>query len=73
LLPAGIISVDGEFNRGYAVSVLRPDKEEIARGIARYNSRELSKIAGCQSAEISERLGYEYGPVVIHRNDLILM
>jgi glutamate 5-kinase len=73
LLPAGIISVEGEFNRGYAVSVLRPDKEEIARGIARYNSRELSKIAGCQSAEISERLGYEYGPVVIHRNDLILM
>ncbi len=73
LLPAGITGVEGEFERGDAVSILGTDRRELARGIARYSGRELSQIAGCQSDQIAERLGYAYGPVAVHRNDLILV
>lgn len=73
LLPAGITAVEGEFERGDTVSILRPDKRELARGIARYNSGEMRRIMGCHSDEIDGRLGYAYGPVAVHRNDLILV
>ncbi len=35
LLPAGVISVEGEFERGDAVRVLNPDGREVARGLER--------------------------------------
>ena len=31
------------------------------------------RIAGGRSDEIEARLGYAYGPVAVHRNDLILL
>lgn len=73
LLPAGIVAVEGNFERGDTISILGPDRTRLARGIARYASHDLSLIAGCQSDEIEERLGYAYGSVAVHRNDLILL
>ena len=73
LLPAGIVTVEGTFNRGDTVSIQDPSGLVLARGITRYTSHDLGKIAGCQSDEIESRLGYMYGPVAIHRNDLILL
>ncbi len=72
LLPAGIIAVEGRFQRGDAVLILGPDRQELARGITRYDSSDLARIAGCHSDQIAERLGYAYGPVAVHRNDMIL-
>jgi glutamate 5-kinase len=72
LLPSGIVSVEGNFERGDTVSILNPERAEIARGIVRYNRRDLDYIKGCQSDQIEERLGYMYGAVAVHRNDLIL-
>lgn len=73
LLPAGISSVHGTFERGDTVSVQAPSEHELARGITRYASRDLARIAGCRSNAISSQLGYDYGPVAIHRNDMILL
>lgn len=73
LLPAGISAVEGIFKRGDAVSIQDQTGRDLARGITRYSSRDLQKIAGCQSDEIEARLGYVYGPVAVHRNDLILL
>lgn len=73
LLPAGITAVYGTFQRGDTISILSPAGKEVARGISRYNSHDLAQIQGCQSDEISQRLGYAYGPVAVHRNDLILL
>jgi glutamate 5-kinase len=73
LLPAGITAVQGTFQRGDTVAIQDPAGHVLARGITRYASRDLHKIAGCQSHEIEARLGYMYGPVAIHRNDLILL
>lgn len=73
LLPAGIVAVEGAFDRGDTVRILGPEREELARGIARYGSQELLEISGLHSDEIVERLGHDYGPVAVHRNDLILV
>ncbi|MCA9944406.1 MAG: glutamate 5-kinase [Ardenticatenaceae bacterium] len=73
LLPAGIIAINGSFERGETICIEGPDKKELARGIARYASNDLHQIAGLQSDQIEEKLGYGYGPVVVHRNDLILL
>jgi glutamate 5-kinase len=73
LLPAGITAVEGAFQRGDTVSIRQSNRDELARGITRYNDQELRQILGCHSDEISGRLGYAYGPVAVHRNDLILV
>ncbi len=73
LLPAGITSVDGAFERGDAISVRDAGGRELARGIARYGHEDLARIKGRHSDEISLLLGYAYGPVAVHRNDLILL
>jgi glutamate 5-kinase len=73
LLPAGIARVENAFSRGDAVLILDPARRELARGITRYDSGDLARIAGCRSSEIFDRLGYAYGSVVVHRNDLILL
>jgi glutamate 5-kinase len=46
---------------------------EIARGVVRYASAELARIKGQHSDSIADVLGYTYGAVAIHRNDLILL
>ncbi len=73
LLPAGVKKVIGDFNRGETISVLSTDGNELARGISRYSSEDLVSIKGKQSEKIAEILGYFYGTVAIHRNDLILL
>lgn len=73
LLPAGISAVEGLFERGDAVFVQEKDGPVLARGITRYGSDDLQQILGCHSNEIPQRLGYGYGPVAIHRNDMILL
>ena len=73
LLPAGIVAVSGAFSRGEVVRVIGPDGSDLAHGVARYNSEALDRIKGRQSAEIENLLGYEYGPVAVHRDDLVML
>ena len=73
LLPVGITAVEGIFERGDAVFVQEKNGSDLARGITRYSSADLHLIRGCQSHEISGRLGYGYGPVALHRDDMIVL
>ena len=73
LLPPGVTGVDGQFERGQTVRVMAPDGCEIARGIAQYATHDLRSIMGRQSSEIPALLGYQYGPTVVHRDDLVLV
>ncbi|MDX1740376.1 MAG: glutamate 5-kinase [Rhodothermales bacterium] len=73
LLPAGISNVEGGFERGDPVSILDSGQQEIAIGISRYSSEETRRIAGSHSNSIQDTLGYGYGPVVVHRNDMIVL
>lgn len=73
LLPIGVKSVNGVFNRGEVVACLRPDGVEIARGLVNYPSDECKQIIGKSSKQIPEILGYEDDPELINRENLILM
>jgi len=73
LLPVGVKSVEGEFERGAAVACLSPEGAEIARGLVSYNAQESRRIAGRASSEIEAILGYIDGPELIHRDDLVLL
>ena len=73
LLPAGIKSVEGDFNRGESVYVVDSNGKKIACGIANYAARDIAKIRGLRSNRIEETLGYHYGQEVVHRNNLVLL
>lgn len=73
LLPAGIIAVAGEFERGVCLAVLDPDGAELARGISAYNSDEARIVAGQASARFEALLGYSGPDALIHRDDLVML
>jgi glutamate 5-kinase len=73
LLPAGIRRVEGDFQRGDPVAILTLEGSEVARGLSAYGNQDMTKIAGSKSHQIIEQLGYAYGDVAVHRNDMILM
>ena len=73
LLPVGVLDASGDFERGDLVAVLDADDQEIARGLASYDCQDVSRIAGASSSQISDRLGYEFGAEVIHRNNMVVL
>jgi glutamate 5-kinase len=73
LLPAGVIAVEGEFERGDAVRVLGSDGAELGRGLIGYAADEARAIVGHQSGAIAQVLGYRGRDEMIHRDDLVLL
>jgi len=73
LLPAGVVGVRGEFERGDVIQLYDPQDRPIAVGISNYSSVEAAKIQGKKSSEILDALGYYYGSSVVHRNNLALL
>ena len=72
LLPKGVLQVEGNFSRGEVIRICSQAGQNIAHGVSRYNSDALRRIAGHHSQKIGEILGYEYGPVAMHRDDMIV-
>jgi glutamate 5-kinase len=72
LLPAGVTSVEGRFERGDAVVIRNGDGVEIGRGLTFYGYEEAKAIIGRKSSEIAEILGYFGRPELIHRDDMVL-
>jgi len=73
LLPVGVVAVEGDFERGDAITVVDNRGHEIARGLAAYSSSDARKISGRRSEEIEGLLGYAGRDVIIHRDDLVLL
>jgi glutamate 5-kinase len=73
LLPVGVTSVNGNFNRGEVVSCVDFNGYEIARGLVNYNSGDAQKIAGKPSGQIKSILGYIDDEELIHRDNLVLV
>jgi glutamate 5-kinase len=71
LLAAGVLEIDGNFDKGDTLVIFNDKKIEIARGLSNYNSEDLKKILGKKSEEIEVILGYMDKPEVIHRNNLV--
>lgn len=73
LLPAGVVAVEGVFERGQTVRIYTTQGREIARGLTQYNARELTLIKGQRSSQIGSTLGYDYGPEAVHRDDMVIL
>jgi len=72
LLPAGVGSVRGEFDRGDAVTIETVRGQLIGKGLSEYSSKQASRIIGAQSHEIENILGFKYRDTLIHRDDMVL-
>jgi glutamate 5-kinase len=73
LLPAGIVSVSGEFRAGDAVEICDRRNHPFARGISSWSSSQVDAARGCRSAEAARRLGPDVPPEVVHRDDLTIL
>jgi glutamate 5-kinase len=73
LLPVGVVAVEGDFQRGDAVSIHNRDGRDIARGLTTYSSRDAKVILGRRSEDIESLLGYAGRDEIIHRDNLALM
>lgn len=72
LLPAGVVAVEGSFERGDAIRVRDKAGQEIARGLSAYGAADIQRIMGRRSSEIEELLGYRGRDEIIHRDDLAM-
>lgn len=73
LLPAGVVSLQGEFSSGDAVKIFNAQKELIAVGLSNYDSESAQKIKGIKSSEIPSILGMEGRDELIHRDNLAMI
>ncbi|MBI5430173.1 MAG: glutamate 5-kinase [Nitrosomonadales bacterium] len=73
LLPIGVKSVVGEFERGAVLACISEDGKDIARGLTNYNAAEARLIAQHPSKEIESLLGYGGDAEIIHRDNLVLL
>ena len=73
LLAAGINSVKGNFHRGDIVDIMDTAGNYLGAGITNYNAGDIDIIKGLHSQKIAEMIGCDYGPEVIHRNNLVVI
>jgi glutamate 5-kinase len=72
LLPAGVINVHGEFERGAAVVIRDVRGSRIAKGLTAYSASDAERMRGAKTTEIEGILGYKYRDELIHRDDMVL-
>lgn len=72
LLPAGVVTVSGDFMRGDTVRVVDQENTEIARGLIAYTSDDAKKIMGANSRNIEHILGFGGREELIHRSDMVM-
>jgi len=72
LLPAGVSSIEGAFDRGDALIIRDDSGVELGRGLSAYSHQDAQVIIGHKSHEISELLGYRGRDELIHRDDMAL-
>jgi glutamate 5-kinase len=72
LLPAGIVRVEGEFERGDVVEIMSAAGVCIARGLSNYSAPDVDRIRGRKTQEVRALLAEEAYDEVVHRDNLIV-
>jgi glutamate 5-kinase len=72
LLPAGVVRVWGDFERGDAVIIRAADGRELGRGLVAYAREDARRIIGKRSSEIAAILGFSGRAALVHRDDMVL-
>jgi len=73
LLPAGVVTVEGDFQRGDIVDIFDQQGDHLGSGITNYGCLDINTIKGSRSDKIFSLLGYEYGAEVVHRNNMVIV
>ncbi len=73
LLSAGINRAEGKFSRGAIVAIYDMEDNHLGCGITNYSSEDIGIIKGAHSSKIATLLKVDYGPEVVHRNNLALL
>jgi glutamate 5-kinase len=73
LLGAGVVDIEGHFERGDLVDVYDSAGNRLGSGITNYSALDMLKIKGVHSRRINGLLGYDYGSEIIHRNNLVVL
>jgi len=71
LLAAGIVQVEGIFEKGENILIVDERNKNLARGLSSFTSLEINKIKGKQSKEIEIILGYLSKSEIIHKDDMV--
>lgn len=73
LLPAGVVDVQGQFERGDAVMIINRSGKSIAKGLTAYDIKDALMIRGCKTAEVAGILGWQGRDALVHRDDLVVL
>ena len=73
LLAAGIITIEGQFERSDVVEICSEEGQVIARGLAEYDALDCAKIIGRRSSELEALLGYAPRSAVVHRDQMVMV
>ena len=73
LLPAGVIKVEGQFERGDLIDIYNDEKRLIGRGLAGYSAIEADKLKGLKSAQFEDIIGYDGRAELVHADNLVLI
>jgi glutamate 5-kinase len=73
LLPSGVVSVEGEFGIGDAVTCVDMEGIPVAKGLINYTAADVKKIMGLKTSKIEQVLGYKDYDEIIHRDNLALL
>ena len=72
LLPAGIVRVEGAFQRGDVVEIVAPDGVCVARGLSNYAAGDVERVRGKKTAEVRALLAEGAYDEVVHRDNLVV-
>ncbi len=73
LLAAGIKEAKGDFDRGDLVDIYDAEGLHLGCGLVNYSSSEVDLIKGTHSGKIATLLGTDFGPEVVHRDNLAVL
>lgn len=71
LLPAGILKVEGDFERGDCVAIRSAAGTIVARGLSNYAAADVERVRGKKTAEVRALLGEAAYDEVVHRDNLV--
>jgi glutamate 5-kinase len=72
LLAAGIVSTQGDFQKGDVVALCDNEGNVVARGLSNYSAADVDRIKGLKSDKIAQTLGRRPYEEVVHRDNLAL-
>lgn len=72
LLPAGVVDVSGNFERGDTVRIVDCKLNKIGLGLSAYSSGDAKLIKGHRSQEIENIVGFSGRDEMVHRDNMVV-